>query len=67
MAHVMADRSSGAARSADQAAEVVLGVLQSGSPALRGQTSRRAAPFVGTRLSDLDGSAVLGETSSWVR
>jgi len=67
VAHVMAEFSSSSAQTAQQVAEVVLEVLGSGSPALRVQTSPWAEAFVGAKLADLDGSAVLGETAGWVR
>ena len=63
---VVAQFGSDAAQSADQVAEVILGVLRSEHPALRVQTGPWAEAFVAAKISDLDGSAVLGETRSWV-
>ena len=37
------------------------------SPALRHQTSPWAKTFAGYKLSDHDGSAVVGMTSDWVK
>jgi hypothetical protein len=48
-------------------ADVVLAVLRSESPALRVQTRPWAEAFVGAKLTDPDGSTVLGETGGWVR
>ena len=64
--HVMADFSSDAAQTADQVAGVIVDVLRSEPPPLRVQTGPWAAAFVGSKLSDLDGSAVLAQTSGWV-
>ena len=64
--HVMADFSSDAAQTADQVADVIMGVLGAEHPPLRVQTSPWAGAFVASKLSDLDGSAVVGETSTWV-
>ncbi|WP_351227398.1 SDR family oxidoreductase [Streptomyces sp. NPDC002133] len=50
-----------------EAAEAVLEVLTADHPALRVQTSDWARGFTGTKLADLDGSAVLGTTGTWVR
>jgi NAD(P)-dependent dehydrogenase (short-subunit alcohol dehydrogenase family) len=66
IAHVMAEFSSDSAQTSDEAAEVVLAVLQSETPALRTQTSPWAETFVGNKLRDLDGSSILSMTSSWV-
>ncbi len=63
---VMAEFGSDAAQTAEKVAEVILGVLQSERPALRVQTGPWAEAFVAAKVSDLDGSAVLGETSTWV-
>ena len=64
---VMADFSSDSVQTSEEAAEVVLAVLLAEEPALRTQTSPWARAFVANKLSDLDGSAVLGTTSSWLR
>ncbi|MGW1884618.1 SDR family NAD(P)-dependent oxidoreductase [Streptomyces sp. NPDC001970] len=50
-----------------EAAEAVLEALTADRPALRIQTSDWARGFTGTKLADLDGSAVLGITGAWVR
>jgi NAD(P)-dependent dehydrogenase (short-subunit alcohol dehydrogenase family) len=65
--HVVADFSSDALQTGDEVAAVIMEALQADRPALRMQTSPWAREFAGTRLRDLDGSAVLGETSTWVR
>jgi hypothetical protein len=54
------------AQTADQVAEVILGVLRAEAPALRVQTGSWASAFVAMKLCDLDGSSVLGETATWV-
>lgn len=54
------------AQPASEVADVVLGALEAESPAFRIQTSDWAAGFVGTKLSDLDGSRVTGMTAAWV-
>ncbi|WP_317441320.1 SDR family oxidoreductase [Streptomyces collinus] len=54
------------AQSAEGAAESVLEALTARQPAFRLQTSEWARGFVGTKLSDPDGSAVLGLTGGWV-
>ncbi|MFD9093097.1 SDR family NAD(P)-dependent oxidoreductase [Streptomyces collinus] len=54
------------AQTAEGAAESVLEALTAQRPAFRLQTSEWARGFVGTKLSDLDGSAVLGLTGGWV-
>jgi NAD(P)-dependent dehydrogenase (short-subunit alcohol dehydrogenase family) len=66
LTHVMADFSSDAAQTADQVAEVIMDVLRAAHPPLRVQTGPWGEAFVGSKISDLDGSAVLGETSTWV-
>jgi len=63
---VMADFSSDALQTGDQVATVIMEALQTDRPALRVQTSTWARAFVGTKLVDLDGGAVLGETGTWV-
>jgi NAD(P)-dependent dehydrogenase (short-subunit alcohol dehydrogenase family) len=67
VSHVMAEFASDNAQTSQEAAEVVLNVLASDSPPLRTQTSPWAENFVATKLLDLDGTRVVGETSSWVR
>ncbi|MFF7237899.1 SDR family oxidoreductase [Streptomyces collinus] len=54
------------AQTAEGAAESVLEALTAQRPAFRLQTSEWARGFVGTKLSDVDGSAVVGLTSGWV-
>ncbi|WP_078865789.1 SDR family NAD(P)-dependent oxidoreductase [Streptomyces sp. NRRL S-1448] len=49
-----------------EAAEAVMEALEADRPAFRIQTSDWARGFTGTKLSDLDGSAVLGLTGEWV-
>ena len=63
---VVAQFGSDTAQTAEQVASVILGVLQAEQPALRVQTGPWVEAFVGMKLSDLDGSNVLGETSTWV-
>ncbi|WP_018255524.1 SDR family oxidoreductase [Salinispora mooreana] len=50
----------------DEVAAVVMQVLTAPEMPFRTQTSNEARDFVGQSLSDLSGSAVLGETRSWV-
>ena len=64
--HVMADFSSDAAQTADQVAEVIMDVVTAEQPPLRVQTGTWAESFVGSKMTDLDGSAVLGQTRTWV-
>jgi NAD(P)-dependent dehydrogenase (short-subunit alcohol dehydrogenase family) len=64
--HVMADFSSDAVQTGDDVAAVIMDALQAEQPPLRIQTSPWAREFVGAKLRDLDGGAVLGETSTWV-
>src|SRR2546423_2775862 len=62
-------RSEGAfanAQSSVGAAAVVVEAATTGSPKFRWQTSPGAAAFVGLSLADLDGSRVLGATSTWL-
>jgi NAD(P)-dependent dehydrogenase (short-subunit alcohol dehydrogenase family) len=54
------------AQSSADAAAAVVAVLDSSAPTLRVQTSAGASAFVGTKLVDLDGGAVLGMTRTWV-
>ena len=65
--HVAADFSSEAVQTGADIARVVLGVLEADAPPLRVQTSPWAEAFVGSKVRDLDGAAVVGETSTWVR
>lgn len=54
------------AQSPAAAAAVVVGVLEADAPPLRSQTSDGARAFVGASLGDLDGSAVLALTRTWI-
>ncbi|WP_407547660.1 SDR family oxidoreductase [Streptomyces sp. Pv4-95] len=54
------------AQTAESAAESVIEALTADEPAFRLQTTDWARGFVGTKLTDLDGSAVLGLTNGWV-
>ena len=51
----------------DDVADVVLTAMVTDSPAFRHQTSHWARTFSGYKLSDHDGSAVVGMTSDWVQ
>ncbi len=66
--HVMAEFANpDSAQTGDDVAETVLGAMVTDSPALRHQTSPWAKTFTGYKLSDHDGSAVVGMTSDWVK
>ena len=67
ISHVMAEFASDNAQTSAEAADVVIGVLRADSPPLRTQTSPWATRFVGTKILDLDGAKVRGETNRWVR
>lgn len=54
------------AQSPDEVAELVVGALTADEPPLRMQTSDWSREFVAQKLADLDGSAVLGATRTWV-
>ncbi|MFJ7166694.1 SDR family NAD(P)-dependent oxidoreductase [Streptomyces globosus] len=56
----------GTAQTPDGAAESVLEALTAAEPAFRFQTTDWAREFVGTKLADVDGSAVRNLTSAWV-
>lgn len=56
----------GSAQTPAEAAGAVLEALAADRPAFRIQTSDWARGFTGTKLTDLDGSAVLGLTGGWV-
>ncbi|KUJ42908.1 short-chain dehydrogenase [Streptomyces albus subsp. albus] len=60
-------QSFGNAQTPDQAAAPIIEALTATHPAFRIQTSAWAREFVGTKLADLDGSAVQTLTSTWVR
>ncbi len=64
--HVMADFNSDAAQTGEEVAAIVVEALRAAEPALRIQTSTFAGTFVGTKISDLDGTAVRSMTSSWL-
>ncbi|MFI5533048.1 SDR family NAD(P)-dependent oxidoreductase [Kitasatospora sp. NPDC051853] len=55
------------AQSPAEAAAPVVAALTEEHPAFRVQTSRWAEEFTGTKLADLDGSAVQDLTRTWVR
>lgn len=62
-------RTSGAfanAQSAEAAAEVIVEAATTSEPRFRWQTSDGAKAFVGLSLADLDGSRVIGQTSTWL-
>jgi len=68
LGHVMAEFADpGAAQTGDDIARVVLTAMVTDSPAFRHQTSSWSRTFTGTKLSDHDGSAVVGMTSDWLR
>jgi NAD(P)-dependent dehydrogenase (short-subunit alcohol dehydrogenase family) len=68
MRHIMAEFANPeAAQTADDVAEVVLTAMVTDSPAFRHQTSHWARTFTGYKLSDHDGSAVVGMTADWLR
>jgi NAD(P)-dependent dehydrogenase (short-subunit alcohol dehydrogenase family) len=54
------------AQSAEAAADVIVEAATTATPRFRWQTSSGAAAFVGLSLADLDGSAVLGQTATWL-
>jgi len=58
--------SANAAQTPDQAAATIIEALTVDAPPLRMQTSDSARNFVGTKLADLDGSAVVGLTRQWI-
>lgn len=55
-----------AAQPATEVADVIVGVLADPRPPLRLQTSDWSKNFVSTKLVDLDGTAVLEMTGSWL-
>ena len=68
MRHIMAEFADpDAAQTGDEVAEVVLTAMVTDSPAFRHQTSHWARTFTGYKLSDHDGSAVVGMTTDWLR
>lgn len=54
------------AQTPEEAAAPIIEALTAEQPAFRMQTSDWARQFAGAKLADLDGSAVLGMTNSWV-
>jgi len=58
--------SANTAQTPDEAAATILEALTADAPPFRMQTSAAAAAFVGAKLADLDGSAVLGLTRQWI-
>ncbi|HEX7459835.1 MAG TPA: SDR family NAD(P)-dependent oxidoreductase [Acidimicrobiales bacterium] len=68
LAHVMAEFSNPeSVQTGDDVAEAVLAAMVTDSAAFRHQTSHWARTFTGYKLSDHDGSAVVGMTSDWVK
>jgi len=68
MAHIMAEFANpDAAQTGDDVADVVLTAMVTDSPAFRHQTSHWSRTFTGYKLSDHDGSAVVGMTTDWLR
>jgi len=66
--HVMAEFANpDAAQTGDDVARTVLTAMVTDSAAFRHQTSDWARTFTGYKLSDHDGSAIVGMTSEWVR
>jgi short-subunit dehydrogenase len=58
--------STNAAQTPDEAAATIIEALTVDAPPFRMQTSDSARNFVGTKLADLDGSAVVGLTRQWI-
>lgn len=54
------------AQTSEEAASVVVEAATTDEPKFRWQTSEGAATFTGLSLADLDGSRVLGYTSTWL-
>ncbi len=54
------------AQSVESAAQVIVEAATTKSPRFRWQTSASAAAFAGLSLADLDGSAVLDTTATWL-
>lgn len=62
-------RSEGAFANAQDAREAAATIIEAATttePRFRWQTSAGASAFVGMSLADLDGSAVLGQTATWI-
>jgi len=67
LSHVMAEFANpDAVQTGDDVAETVLATMVTDSAAFRHQTSHWAKTFAGYKLSDHDGSAVVGMTADWV-
>lgn len=62
----MYEADTGKPQTSDEVAAVVVEALTAPEMPFRTQTSNEARHFVGQSLSDLNGSAVLAETRSWV-
>ncbi|MDQ2849503.1 MAG: SDR family NAD(P)-dependent oxidoreductase [Actinomycetota bacterium] len=54
------------AQDARGAAAIIVEAATTSDPKFRWQTSPGASAFVGMSLADLDGSAVLGQTATWI-
>jgi NAD(P)-dependent dehydrogenase (short-subunit alcohol dehydrogenase family) len=68
IAHIMAEFADpDAAQTSDDVAATVLSAMVTDSAAFRHQSSQWAKTFAGFKLSDYDGSAVVGMTSDWVK
>jgi NAD(P)-dependent dehydrogenase (short-subunit alcohol dehydrogenase family) len=68
IAHIMAEFADpDAAQTSDDVAATVLSAMVTDSAAFRHQSSQWAKTFAGFKLSDHDGSAVMGMTSDWVK
>ena len=68
LGHVMAEFANPeSAQTAEQVADVVLTAMVTDSASFRHQTSHWAKEFCSYKISDHDGSAVVGMTSDWVK
>ena len=68
LGHVMAEFANPeSAQTADEVADVVLTAMVTDSASFRHQTSDWAKDFCSYKISDHDGSAVVGMTSDWVK
>jgi NAD(P)-dependent dehydrogenase (short-subunit alcohol dehydrogenase family) len=68
LTHVMAEFADpGSAQTADEVAAVVLTAMVTDSASFRHQTSHWAKEFCSYKISDHDGSAVVGMTADWVK
>lgn len=54
------------AQTSESAAAVIVEAATTDAPRFRWQTTEQASAFVGLSLADLDGSRVLGATSTWL-